>query len=68
MKGLQLIRRLRRKAPRAVIVALSPDTRTGLPVVLARVAGADAVLASPPSTEALSAALTEALGEHGFHA
>lgn len=67
VSGLRLIRRLRRKAPDAAIVALSPDVHTGLCMVLARVAGADAVLAAPPTNEALGAALTDALDAHGRH-
>jgi len=57
--ALCLIRQLRAKAPEAVIIALTADPR-GL--TLAHVAGADAVLASPPCGEALCATITEALG------
>jgi DNA-binding response OmpR family regulator len=55
--ALRLIKQLRAKAPGAVIIALTPDPR-GL--TLAHVAGADAVLASPPCGEALCATITGA--------
>jgi DNA-binding response OmpR family regulator len=58
VQALQLVRRLRRHAPTAVIIALTSDARA---LALAHVAGADAVLASPPSGEALCATITEAL-------
>jgi len=56
--GLKLIRDLRRVAPSATIIALSPDPCA---LTLAHVAGADAVLASPPCGEALCGVITEAL-------
>lgn len=60
VKGLRLIRHLRRADPSLVIVALTPDAMSALPVTLGRFAGADAVLAAPPTGEALCAALNEA--------
>ena len=59
--GLALVRRLRLQTPEAVIIALSPDMNSGVPEALARFAGADAVLAAPPCSEALCAAITQAL-------
>lgn len=67
-KGLALVRRFRSACPDAAIVALTPETRAGLSTVLARFAGADASLAAPPSTEALSIAVTEATGSPHAHA
>ena len=58
VQALKLIRQMRARAPSAVIIALSSDTRA---LALAHVAGADAVLASPPCGEALCATITEAL-------
>jgi DNA-binding response OmpR family regulator len=58
VQGLKLIRRLREKTPDGVIIALTPDPCA---ITLAHVAGADAVLASPPCGEALCATITEAL-------
>lgn len=60
MKGLRLVRRLRSRDPNLVIVALSTDARSAIPVTLGRFAGADAVLAAPPSAEALCAAVSAA--------
>lgn len=60
--GLKLVRRLRASAPDAVLVALAGDARTGLPHLLTRFAGADAVLTAPPSAEALGGAVCE--GHH----
>jgi CheY-like chemotaxis protein len=60
VKGLMLIRRLRRDDPQLIIVALSPDAMGAVSVTLGRFAGADAVLASPPSNEALCCAINEA--------
>lgn len=60
VKGLKLIRRLRRDDPQLIIIALSPDAMSAIPMTLGRFAGADAVLASPPTDEALCAALNEA--------
>jgi DNA-binding response OmpR family regulator len=57
--ALRLIRQLRAKAPDAAIIALTDDPCA---LTLAHVAGADAVLASPPCGEALCATITEALG------
>lgn len=57
--GLKLIRKLRAKAPSAVIIALTPDSCA---LTLAKVAGADFVLASPPCGEALCSSITERLG------
>lgn len=62
-QGLKLVRRFRSKSPDAAIIALTPDTRTGLGVVLARFAGADAVLGAPATDEALGVAVTQACGE-----
>lgn len=59
MKGLMLLRRLRQTKPHLVLVALTHDPLSAIPITLARFAGADAVLASPPSNEALCAAVTE---------
>lgn len=58
VRGLKLIRQLRANAPSAVIIALTSDP-CGL--TLANVAGADAVLASPPCGEALCATISERL-------
>jgi CheY-like chemotaxis protein len=63
--GLKLIRQVRENAPSALIIALTTDAR-GL--TLARVAGADAVLASPPCGEALCATISEALDSAAMHA
>ncbi|MGE0739990.1 MAG: response regulator transcription factor [Hyphomonadaceae bacterium] len=60
VKGLKLVRRLRSRSPDALIIALTPEARTGVAFLLARIAGADAVLSAPPSCEALTAALNEA--------
>lgn len=60
VKGLKLIRRLRRDDARLVIIALSPHAMSAIPVTLGRFAGADVVLASPPAGEALWAAIKEA--------
>lgn len=57
--GLKLIRKLRARAPSAVIVALTPDSCA---LTLAKVAGADFVLASPSCGEALCSVITERLG------
>ncbi len=62
VKGLMLLRRLRRAHPTLTIIALTSDPMSALPMTLARFAGADAVLASPPSNEALCAALIECKG------
>jgi DNA-binding response OmpR family regulator len=56
--ALKLIKRLRALAPSALIIALISDCCA---LTLAHVAGADAVLASPPCGEALCATITEAL-------
>ena len=56
--ALKLIRQMRAHAPTAVIIALTSQPRA---LALAHVAGADAVLASPPCGEALCATITEAL-------
>lgn len=58
--GIALIRRLRLQTPGIVIIALSHDMNSGVPEFLARFAGADAVLAAPPCSEALCAAITQA--------
>lgn len=65
VKGLMLLRRLRRAHPDIALLALTPDPLSALPITLARFAGADAVLASPPSNEALCLAVNEASRE-GF--
>ncbi|MGQ0531981.1 MAG: response regulator [Caulobacteraceae bacterium] len=57
--GLRLIRRLRRHDPGLIIIALSPDARSAVPVTLGRFAGADAVLASPASSEALCTTIAD---------
>lgn len=57
--GLKILRGLRSRARNAIIIALTPYASTGLPVMLARFAGADAVLASPVLDEALAATLLE---------
>lgn len=59
VKGLMLLRRLRRAKPDLTLIALTPDPLSAMPMTLARFAGADSVLASPPSNEALCAAITE---------
>lgn len=66
VKGLLLIRRLRRRDPTVVIVALSAHAASAIPETLGRIAGADAVLAAPPPTEALCSAIAEA--EHARRA
>jgi len=65
MSGLKLIRRLRAISDNATIIALSNDTRSSLPLMLARFAGADVVIAAPPSSEALGIALVEAAHKPG---
>ncbi|MEZ6023082.1 MAG: response regulator [Hyphomonadaceae bacterium] len=65
--GLRLIQCLRGKAPNAAIVALTPNINSSLPLVLAREAGADAVLGAPAGVDALCEAVTQALKAHGFH-
>lgn len=57
--GLKVLRGLRGRARNAIIIALTPYASTGLPVMLARFAGADAVLASPALGEALATTLSE---------
>lgn len=59
VKGLMLLRRLRRTHPNLSLIALTPDPMSALPITLARFAGANAVLASPPSNESLCAAVNE---------
>lgn len=54
--GLKLIQRLRASAPSAVLIALTPDARAQ---TLANIAGADAVLSTPPCGEAICATITE---------
>jgi DNA-binding response OmpR family regulator len=61
VQGLKLIRQLREKAPGAVIIALTPEACA---LTLAKVAGADTVLATPPCGEALCATITEAFDLH----
>jgi CheY-like chemotaxis protein len=56
--GLKVLRGLRNRARSAIIIALTPYASTGLPVMLARFAGADAVLASPALDEALATTLS----------
>jgi DNA-binding NarL/FixJ family response regulator len=63
--ALLLVRHMREIAPNAVIVALSRDVSAGALITLARFAGADAVLSSPPCSEAMCATITQAL-EHPF--
>jgi CheY-like chemotaxis protein len=58
VQGLKLVRRLRAHAPAALIIALTSQPRA---LALSRIAGADAVLASPPCGEALCATITEGL-------
>ena len=58
--GLKLVRKLRARAPAAVIIALTPDSCA---LILANIAGADAVLASPPCGEALCATITDRLDQ-----
>jgi DNA-binding response OmpR family regulator len=60
--GLKLIRRFRSKHPDAAIVALTPDAPIPVGMVLAHFAGADATLGAHPTSEALSAAVIEAVG------
>lgn len=60
IKGLKLIRRLRRAAPELIIIAVAPQATMAPALALARFAGADAVLALPPSREALGTAITAA--------
>ncbi|HVK82284.1 MAG TPA: response regulator [Verrucomicrobiae bacterium] len=57
--GLKIVRALRSRARNAIIIALTPYASTGLPVMLARFAGADAVLASPALDETLATTLSE---------
>jgi len=57
VQGLQLIRYLRDRAPAAVIVSVSERVRTSMPVMLSRLAGADAALIAPVSGEALAMAI-----------
>jgi DNA-binding response OmpR family regulator len=61
--GLKLVRRFRTTSPEAAIVAVTSDFRMSLGAVLARFAGADAVLAAPVTDEALGNAVTRACGE-----
>lgn len=56
VQGLKLIRQLRASAVDTLIIALTPDMRAQ---ALAIVAGADAVLASPPCGEAICSTITE---------
>jgi len=63
-KGLKLVRLFRRQCPGAAIVAISPS---GLGAVLGSFAGADAVLAAPATSEALSGAIAEAIGATHYH-
>jgi DNA-binding response OmpR family regulator len=58
VQALKLIRQMRAHAPAALIIALTSEPRA---LALSRIAGADAVLASPPCGEALCATITEAL-------
>ena len=60
LNALKLVHRLRRANPTLRIVALAGEARNALPSMLARFAGADAVLAAPPSNEAVCAALADA--------
>ena len=64
VQGLKLIQQVRAKAPSAVIIALTSEACA---LTLSHVAGADAVLASPPCGEALCATITEALGLAHHH-
>jgi DNA-binding response OmpR family regulator len=57
MRAPSLIKRLREIAPNAQLVALSPNARSSVPMTIAELAGADTVLASPPSADALAAVL-----------
>lgn len=57
VQGLQLIRYLRQRAPAAIIVSVSERVRTSMPVMLSRLAGADAALIAPVSAEALAAVI-----------
>lgn len=59
VKGLMLLRRLRRSQPQIALVALTHDPLSAVPMTLARFAGADAVLAAPPSNESLCAAISQ---------
>ena len=59
VKGLMLLRRLRRTHPRLALIAVTTDSLSALPITLARFAGANAVLASPPANETLCAAVAE---------
>lgn len=59
VKGLMLLRRLRRARSHLTLIALTHDPLSALPMTLARFAGADAVLAAPPSNESLCAAVTQ---------
>lgn len=59
VRGLMLLRRLRRAHARLALIAVTSDSLSAVPITLARFAGADAVLASPPSNETLCAAITE---------
>jgi DNA-binding response OmpR family regulator len=60
IKGLKLIRNLRRTDPNLIIIALSHEALSAVPLTLGRLAGADAVLTAPASDEALCAAINEA--------
>jgi CheY-like chemotaxis protein len=62
--GLKVLRGLRTRARNAIIIALTPYASTGLPAILARFAGADAVLASPALDEALATTLSELSQAH----
>lgn len=57
MRSPSLIRRLRQILPDTQIVALSLGARSSVPMMIAELAGADVVLASPPSAEALGLAI-----------
>lgn len=63
-RGLKLVRHFRSTSPQAAIVALTAGANRLLGAVLARIVGADCVLAAPPSDEALSNAIAEASGSH----
>jgi DNA-binding response OmpR family regulator len=65
VQGLKLVRHFRTTSPHAAIIALTPESHKLLGVVLARIAGADCVLAAPPSDETLGNAIFAACGaEH----
>ncbi len=59
VKGLMLLRKLRRANSALGLIALTREPLSAIPMTLARFAGADAVLASPPSNEALCLAVVE---------